>query len=42
MLTAKELLISNYETLTTCTVTLNTDEANAIAKWIQNWKKTYK
>ena len=21
---------------------LNTDEANALAKWIQNWKKTYK
>ena len=20
---------------------LNTDEANALAKWIQNWKKTY-
>ena len=21
---------------------LNTDEANGLAKWIQNWKKTYK
>tara|TARA_B100000886_G_scaffold150369_1_gene102241 strand:+ start:143 stop:313 length:171 start_codon:yes stop_codon:yes gene_type:complete len=21
---------------------VNTDEANAIARWIQNWKKTYK
>ena len=21
---------------------LNTDEAHALAKWIQNWKKTYK
>tara|TARA_B100000886_G_scaffold310755_1_gene245688 strand:+ start:60 stop:221 length:162 start_codon:yes stop_codon:yes gene_type:complete len=21
---------------------LNTDEANALAKWIQNWEKTYK
>ena len=21
---------------------LNTDEAHSLAKWIQNWKKTYK
>ena len=28
--------------LTTCITMLNTDEANSLAKWIQNQKKTYK